>query len=59
MFVRDGRDGGVIEHPLPSLDERTVRLYYDTIIVAIIHDLSLLTERMELTQNNGFEMSRG
>ena len=57
VFVRDGRDGGMVEHPLPGLDERTVRLYYDAILVAIIHDLSLLTEWMKLAQKKQFEMS--
>ena len=55
MFVRDGCDGGVIEHPLPGLDEWAVRLYYDAILVAVIHDLSLLTERMKLAQRKRFE----
>ena len=57
VFSRDGRDGGVIEHPLPGLGEWTVRLYYDPILVAIIHDLSLLTKRMKLAQMNRFEAS--
>ena len=57
VFVRDGCDGRMIEHPLPGLDERTVRLYYDAILVAIIHDLSLLTEWVKLTQKKRFEMS--
>ena len=57
MFIRDGRDGGVIEHPLPGLDERTVRLYYDAILAAVIHDPSLLAERMKLAQKERFKMS--
>jgi len=57
MFVCDRCDGRVIEHSLPGLDERTVRLHYDAILVAIIHDLSLLTERVKLVQKMGFEMS--
>ena len=59
MFSRDGRDGGVIEHPLPGLDEWTVRLYYNPILVTITHDLSLLTERVKLAQMKRFEMSWG
>jgi hypothetical protein len=59
MFVRDGRDGEVIEHPLLSPDERTIRLNDDTVPVTIIYDLPLLAERMKLTQAKKFEMSRG
>ena len=58
MFVRDGCDDGVIEHPLPSLDERTVCLDDDAIRLTIIYDLSLLTERMKLTQAKKVGMSR-
>jgi len=58
MLVRDGRDSGVIEHPLLSPDERTVRLYDDTGLLAIIYDFSLLAERVKLNRANGFEMSR-
>ena len=50
MFIRDGCDNRVIKHALLSPDERTVRLHDDVIIVTIIHDLSLLTEWMKLTQ---------
>jgi len=57
MFVRDCCDGGMIEHPLPGLDEWAVRLNYDAILVAIIHNLSLLTKRMKLAQKKRFEMS--
>jgi hypothetical protein len=57
MFVRDSRDGGVIEHPLLSPDERTVCLHDDAVLVTIIYDLSLLTERMKLTQAKRIEMS--
>ena len=57
VFVRDRCDGGMIEHPLSGLDEWTVRLYYDPILVAIIHDLSLLTKWMKLAQMNRFEAS--
>ena len=58
MFFRDGRDNRVIEHALPSLDERTVRLYDDAIVVTIIYDLSLLTERVKLTKVKSLDMSR-
>ena len=57
MFVCDGRDGGVIEHSLLSTDERTVRLHDDAVLVTIVYDLSLLTERMKLTQAKWIEMS--
>jgi len=57
MFARDGGDGWMIEHPLPGLDEWTVRLNYDAILAAIIHDLSLLTEWMKLAQKKRIEMS--
>jgi len=57
MFVRNGRDDGVIKHPLLSPDERTVSLHDDVVLLTIIHDLSLLTERMELTEAKKFEMS--
>lgn len=58
MFVRDGCDDGVIEHPLPSLDERTVRLNGDAIRLTVIYDLSLLKEWMKLTQAKEIGMSR-
>jgi hypothetical protein len=55
MFIRDGRDGGVIKHPLLSPDERTVRLHDDTVLSTIIYNLSLLAKRMKLTQGRGSE----
>jgi hypothetical protein len=59
MFIRDGRDGGVVEHPLLSPDERTVRLYGDAAPSAITYDLSLLTEWVKLTQRGGSGKSEG
>ena len=50
VFVRDGCDGGVIEHPLPSLDERAVRLHNNAFILTVIHDRPLLTEWVKLTK---------
>lgn len=58
MFVCYGRDDGVVEHPPLSLDERTVCLYDDVVLLTIIHDLPLLAERMQLTQAKKFGISR-
>lgn len=58
MFLCYGRDDGVVEHLLPSLDERTVCLYDDVVLLAIIHDLPLLAERMQLTRAKRFGISR-
>lgn len=48
VFIRDRRNGGMIKHPLPSSDERTVCLHHNAILLTIIYNLSLLKERMEL-----------
>jgi len=58
MFVCYGCDDGVIEHPTPSLDERTVCLHDDAVFLTIIHDLSLLAEGVKLTQAKKFGISR-
>ena len=58
MFVRDGRYGGVIEHPLSGPNEWAIRLHNDTVLLTVIHDFSLLAERMKLAQAKKFEMSR-
>ena len=50
MLSCDGRNGGMIKHPLLSLDEWAVCLYDDSVLLAIVYYLSLLTERMKLTQ---------
>ena len=57
MFIRDGRDDGVVEHPLLSPNERTVRLHDDTVILTVIYDFSLLTKRMKLTRLRKHEVS--
>ena len=62
MFGHDGRDDGVIEHVLhlrpDTKAERSVCLYDDPVLVTVIHDLSLLAERVKLTQAKRFEVSR-
>lgn len=57
MFVRHGRDDGVIEHPPSRLNERTVCLHDDTVLLAIIYDLPLLAEWVKLIRAKQFEMS--
>ena len=58
MFVCYGRDDGVIKHLPLRLDERTVCLHDDVILLTIIHDLSLLAEWMKLTPTKIFGISR-
>jgi hypothetical protein len=58
MFLCYGRNDRVIEHPPPSLDERTICLHDDAILLTVIHDLSLLTEWMKLAQVKKFGISR-
>ena len=55
MLGRDSRDNGMIEHPLLSPDKGAVCLDDDTVLVTVIHNLSLLAERMKLTQAKSFE----
>jgi len=54
MFFRCGRDDGVIEHPPSRLNERTVCLYNDTVLLAILYDLPLLAEWMKLNLVHGW-----
>lgn len=58
VFKRDCSDGRVIIHSLLSPDEWTVCLYHDTVLLTIVHDLSLLTERVELTKTRRFWVSQ-
>ena len=58
MFVCYGRDDRVVEHPTPGLDEWTVCLHDDAILLTIIYDLSLLAEGVKLTQTKKFGISR-
>ena len=55
MLGRDSRDNGVIEHALLGSDKRTVCLHDDPVLVTVIHNLSLLAERMKLAQAKSFE----
>jgi hypothetical protein len=48
----------MIKHPLLSLDEWAVCLYDDSVLLAIVYDLSLLTERMKLTQARRLGISK-
>jgi len=54
VLVRCSRDYGVIKHPTSRLDERAVCLHDDAILLAIIHDLPLLAERVKLNLIHGW-----
>ena len=59
MLFRCGRDDGVIKHPPSCLNEWTVCLHDDSVLLAIIYDLPLLTEWMKLSRAKKFDMSCG